>query len=395
MGHTDVNGTHASCLVSRVAAGEASFPDLVGQCQPDFRVSQNYFGKTLELWGNRGDFPQRVRMLTISAACALLQNLVMTVARKNLIDRENGGYHHVVTRCVRRAWICDVDPLTGRDYSHRKGWIEERMLSLCEAFAVEVYGYAVMSNHYHIALKVQPKEALALPEEEVARRWLIAYPPSSTALKESKVEAILEDPERLEVLRERLGDLSWYMKCLNHHIARRANLEDDCTGKFWESRFHSSRPMKSLDALYACMAYIDLNPLSAGVTRTPGEEGEHTSLSRRKDEARQNEVKAKSRMAPMRICSKSRRIHSGGSASLPLTLENYLIHVEWVARCRPSGKKHPKAYRLGAPPTVKDPSSFMYALLKLHKRWGRKQGHGDVPLPDRVGARGELSSLGP
>jgi len=304
----------------------------------------------------------------------------MTIARKHLIDRENGGYHHIVTRCVRRAWICGVDPLTKRDFSHRKGWIEARMLSLSDAFAIKVYGYAVMSNHYHIALKVEPKRVAEYSDEEVARRWLIAYPPKTASQKDCKIAAILEDPERIKVLRQRLGDLSWYMKCLNNHIARRANIEDDCTGKFWESRFHSSRPMKSLEALYACMAYIDLNPLSAGAADGPAEKGDHTSLSHRMKEARQNEEKMTSGMSPMGICPDTGRIRSNLSEALPLTLENYLSHIEWLAECSKSKSKRVPAHQTTAPASIEDANLYMQAFVKFLRRWGRKQGRGDEPL---------------
>ena len=131
----------------------------------------------------------------------------MTVARSQLIDRENGGFHHIVSRCVRRAWLCGLDPLTGRDHSHRKRWIEERLLTLASAFAVRVYSYAVMSNHCHIVLEYRPRDALGYSDEEVARRWLVAMP-RRAALE--LLQALLEDPERIAKLRGRLGDLSWY-----------------------------------------------------------------------------------------------------------------------------------------------------------------------------------------
>ena len=305
----------------------------------------------------------------------------MTVARSQLIDRENGGFHHIVSRCVRRAWLCGLDPLTGRDFSHRKRWIEERLLTLAGAFAVRVYSYAVMSNHCHIALEYRPQDALGYSDEEVARRWLVAYPPRRAGQLELRVQALLEDPERIAKLRGRLGDLSWYMKCLNEAIARRANREDDCTGRFWEGRFNSSRPMESLAALYACMTYVDLNPLRAGATGRVAEAGEHTSLRRRIEEARREERKLGEAMAPMGINGESRRIFTGGDTRLSLTLRDYLAHVEWtVGRgARPTGECAEP--RLGAPPSLADPEAFLARLRSFHRRWGRKLGRGDTPLP--------------
>ena len=305
----------------------------------------------------------------------------MTVARNQLIDRENGGFHHIVSRCVRRAWLCGLDPLTGRDHSHRKRWIEERLLELAGAFTIRVYSYAVMSNHCHMALEYRPQDALGYSDEEVARRWLVVYPPRRAGQLEARVAALLEDPERITVLRGRLGDLSWYMKCLNQGIARRANREDDCTGRFWEGRFHSSRPLRSLKALYACMVYIDLNPLRAGASGRVAEEGEHTALRRRIEEARRDKRKFGQEIAPMGIDAESRRIFTAGDTRLTLMLRDYLAHVEWTAGrgARPDGDR--AGPDSGAPPSLEDPNAFLAVLLSFRRRWSRKMGRGDIPLP--------------
>ena len=130
---------------------------------------------------------------------------------------------------LRRAMLCGTDPLTGLDFSHRRAWIEQRLLLRTQVFTVHVETYSVMSNHYHITVHYTPKDRLELADHDVARRWLTVFPRPNPDLLDDAVAKLLADPERLAVLRDRLGDLSWYMRCLNEPIARRANLEDGCT----------------------------------------------------------------------------------------------------------------------------------------------------------------------
>ena len=92
------------------------------------------------------------------------------------------------------------------------------------------------------------------------------------------------DAEQVETLRRRLADLSWFMRGLSEPIARRANREDNCTGRFWEGRFKSQALLDEA-AVLACTMYVDLNPIRAGVAQTP-ETSRHTSAFRR-IEARQ------------------------------------------------------------------------------------------------------------
>jgi hypothetical protein len=83
----------------------------------------------------------------------------------------------------------------------------------------------------------------------------------------------------IEQYHNRLGNLNWFMKCLNEPVARQANKEDGCTGHFWESRF-KSQALLSEEALLTCMAYVDLNPVRANMCNTP-EASDHTSIKER------------------------------------------------------------------------------------------------------------------
>ena len=189
----------------------------------------------------------------------------MATPRHLLVDPVNECDYHLVSRCVRRAFLCGVDG--NRDYSHRRAWLVERMRQIAPSFAVDVYAYSVLSNHFHLVLRHDPLAGRGWSDEEVARRWVEAFPPTVRgevveALKPERRELILDDPDRVARARGTLGSMSHFMKHLKQPVARRANLEDDCTGHFFEQRFYSGALLTE-EALIAAMAYVDLNPVRA------------------------------------------------------------------------------------------------------------------------------------
>ncbi len=100
----------------------------------------------------------------------------MTTARSLLVDPDAPGFYHCISRCVRRAWLCGIDSYSGTSYEHRRAWVEQRLLELAEIFAVGVYAYAVMSNHVHVVLRIDPTAAATWADEDVATRWVRLFP---------------------------------------------------------------------------------------------------------------------------------------------------------------------------------------------------------------------------
>ena len=207
----------------------------------------------------------------------------MATARRLLVNPAEGGVFHCISRCVRRAYLCGWDSQTQRSFEHRREWVRDRVKELAGVFGVHVFSYTVMHNHLHVILSTDPRLVGGWTDEEVAQRWLRIFPgpggrrghpPEAAA-----VAAFCREPERVARVRERLADVSWFMRCLNEPIARRANREDDCTGRFWEGRFKCQR-LDDSGALLACMAYVDLNPVRAGLAATP-EASEFTSAQDR------------------------------------------------------------------------------------------------------------------
>lgn len=95
----------------------------------------------------------------------------MTRPRSTLVSLSDTPWYHVVNRCVRRAFLCGKDDHSGVSYDHRRGWIVDRVKQLAGVFAIDVAAYAVMSNHYHLVLRIDDDRAKGWSKEEVLRRW--------------------------------------------------------------------------------------------------------------------------------------------------------------------------------------------------------------------------------
>ncbi len=217
----------------------------------------------------------------------------MTKPRSELVDPNQANYYHVTSRCVRRAWLMGQDPITGRDYTHRKEVFLNRLRHIANHFSVEIMGYAIMSNHFHLVVHYDPNEADTWSDEEVAERWCSAFnskPITTPAgdrqtyadfdLKQAiRYHSILQNPERLARCRKALGSLSCFMQHLKQPFALWANKEDGCTGHFFEKRFYSGALLTREDLL-ACMGYVDLNPVEAGMANSL-KEAQDTSISER------------------------------------------------------------------------------------------------------------------
>ncbi len=213
----------------------------------------------------------------------------MTRARSSLVSLTDTPWYHVVNRCVRRAFLCGADALTGQDFDHRRGWIETRIRELASVFTIDVAAYAIMSNHYHVVLRVDAARAAALDDEAVLQRWtqlftgpLLVQRYLSEARSQMGQAECDKVQEFASLYRQRLADLSWYMRVLNESVARQANAEDDCTGRFWEGRF-KSQALLDEQALLAAMAYVDLNPIRAGMAESL-QGSEHTAIKARLDD---------------------------------------------------------------------------------------------------------------
>ncbi|WP_407333271.1 transposase [Enterovibrio sp. 27052020O] len=300
----------------------------------------------------------------------------MTTARSSLINVSATPYYHCVSRCVRRSFLCGYDIHADKSFEHRREWIEKRLLLLAQIFCIDVCAYAIMSNHYHVVLHINTKEAGLLSLEQVAERWLSLHSGpvlvnrfmGGDKLSEAERERC---EEIIEVWRERLTSISWFMRLLNQHIALEANREDQCTGHFWEGRF-KSQALLDEKALAAAMAYVDLNPVRAAIAETP-EQSAFTSVKAR-IEALRKEQHTAPYLFP--FVGNPREPMPDG---IPFRLMDYLELVDWTGRqMRDNKRGHinsalpPILSRLGF-----DPADWLEACIQIER--GRLVG-SDVAI---------------
>jgi REP element-mobilizing transposase RayT len=303
----------------------------------------------------------------------------MGYARKNLICLDDTPYYHVISRCVRRAWLWGFDAYARRDYSHRKHWVLDRLMLLASIFAIDVCAYAIMSNHYHLVLHVDRSRAHAWPDREVIDRWAQLFQLPSVVRRwqegEARDEEIAVARQLVARWRRRLIDISWFMRCMNEYLARQANAEDDCTGRFWEGRFKSQALLDEAGLLTA-MAYVDLNPVRAGIAALP-EEAEFTSIYARIQEMHKPGQKM---TQPRRLSLLPCRDQASPNApAIPIRIAEYLELLDWSGRLIKPDK--PGAIASQAPPILErlhiDGEIWRLAMRVRGNVFGRAMGKLD------------------
>jgi len=250
-----------------------------------------------------------------------------------------------MSRCVRQAYLCGYDKLTGSNFEHRREWFEKRLKKLSSAFSIDVCAYAIMHNHNHLVLHVDTERAKTWSNTDVIRRWHSVHPSKTiTAMYLDPKQRVTLSPIQLStvqkianIYRERLTNISYFMKALNQYIAMRANKEDCCSGRFWESRF-KSQALLDERAILSCMIYVDLNPIRAGVATTL-ENSHYTSIKRRL-----NSIKAGKQPSELR-CLKTRYNNNVNSINIELSCYVELLR-QTAARLKNNQHKNPQNLKI-------------------------------------------------
>ncbi len=307
--------------------------------------------------------------------------------RSELVDLDSTRWYHCTQRCVRRAFLCGRDPYTGKSYEHRRGWLEARIKLVSSVFSIDLGSKAVQANHFHLVIRIDRDRATTWSDEEVMRRWFTLYPGTKSELKVNPKSKKDRDSNAKLIAewRHRLWDISWYMKAISEPIARRANKEDGCTGRFWEGRF-KSQPLLDDGALIGCMAYVDLNPIRAGEAKSL-EECDFTSVKARLSAYRKEKRRAAldgrrvmvakatpEHLIPMPLrCATDveRGVKDTEDGFLPISLESYVELLQWTAEMtgdnvsvmrRPKRGLAMKLRSLGL-----NPNHFAQSVISFHQ----------------------------
>ncbi len=332
---------------------------------------------------------------------------IMTRARNEQVSLADTPYYHCISRCVRRAYLCGDDPVTGKNFDHRKRWLVMRIKQLAAEFAIDVCAYAVMSNHYHLVLHVDQQQARQWTDEEVIRHWTALFPANGRLIKTLQENlgsraAAQRHRATVALWRERLQDISWFMRCLNEGIARKANREDECTGRFWEGRFKSQALLDD-KALLTCMAYVDLNPVRAGLTDSL-EQSDFTSiqerlllharrvkspsqrqkrlLNRRNAAHLQPGILTVQRQKPLRSLNQLSGFRAESPEVLPITQTDYLTLLEETCKALTAPEQHPEHSRLHLRSSAEQltswgisPLAWLQGVTAFHKHYGQAAGN--------------------
>jgi len=278
------------------------------------------------------------------------------LARSDVFDPDEIAILHVIQRCVRRCFLMGNDPVSGRNYDHRKRWLEDRLQLFAGCFGIDLIAFSILSNHFHLVLRSRPDVVALWDDTEVARRWLMICPPrkdeEGKPLEPSEFElnTIRNQPQRLAVIRRRLSDISWWMRLLCQPLAAMANKEEDQQGRFWQGRYRAVRLCDEA-AVLACAAYVDLNPIRAALAETL-ETSDFTSIRRRIEslsgEGTEPAETASDRfLAPVEIHQRQDAIGPAASALpyrasdkgfLSISTLEYIQLLDWTARQVVPGK---------------------------------------------------------
>jgi len=327
---------------------------------------------------------------------------MVRLARAEVFDPNEVAIAHVYNRTVRRCFLMGDDAVSGKNFDHRKAWIGEYLQQFAAAFGIDLLGFAILSNHFHLILRTRPDVVATWDDREVARRWLMLCPhrrsPDSAAMPpmQPEINSIANCPVKCAEIRKRLSNISWWMRLLCQRVAQRANHEDEETGRFFQDRYRATRLVDEA-SLLACAAYVDLNPIRAAMAQ-PLEASDHTSVQRRIEALANRGAPADPEqpgpardgyLSPLTIdeqldptgpCPSQGSTRCSDKGFLAMSIEDYLELLDWSARQWVPGKR-------GNTPDSIAPMSLTFVAYFLRRAGSRLATTCFGPLPITLRAR--------
>jgi hypothetical protein len=175
------------------------------------------------------------------------------------------AYYHCMTRVVNGEMLFK---------DREKEMLRKMIWQVADFSGVEVLTYCVMSNHFHVLLRVPDEQNL--DDQELLRRYQVLYPKptqyqtDSVQVLRSQLAADSEDAAAIrQKLLVRMGDVSQYMKTVKQRFSVWYNRNHNRYGTLWADRFKSVLVEGQGNPLQTMAAYIDLNPVRAGLVEDP------------------------------------------------------------------------------------------------------------------------------
>ena len=280
----------------------------------------------------------------------------MTIARAQIVDPSVTRWYHCVTRCVRRAFLLGEEGVRPQrlDRTAARGTcgnLRGGRRRVCDPGQPSAPAGAARSGCRQRLVGRGGRAALGTPLSASRQDR-----DSRSPVSDEWVQARLKDAGWVATARQRLQSLSWFMKCLKEPLSRLANRQEQTRGAFFEGRFKSVAILDE-ESLLATCAYIDLNPVAAGIAEVP-EASAHTSIKQRVEHVQEQGRDRGSEGRPgrqRRGLDVRRRAWKRGSGSVRsridarldsaregmiegFSLGNYLLLVDYTGRLFREGK---------------------------------------------------------
>ena len=172
---------------------------------------------------------------------------MVRLARAEVFDSAEIAIAHVYNRTIRRCFLMGDDAVSGKNFDHRKVCIENYLRQFAAAFGIDLLGFAILSNHFHLILRTRPNVVAMWDDREVARRWWMLCPHRRSADSapmpptQPEINSIAGCPVKCAEICQRLSSIIWWMRLLCQRVAQRANHEEEENGRFFQDRYRATR----------------------------------------------------------------------------------------------------------------------------------------------------------